>query len=352
MAFLVSVGVLIFVKSAAVESKPAECREQMENSYKLAEKWLGIASEKKAKKGIKNKINGVKYSELLGEEYNSTTTTLGSLEAKEISLNPDFASLACRWMIECGIDSTSTIGICASSSFPALVISTLAAAQTLKTKVVLFTSFGASMFGANDTAATWVDIENWLADSGGLKYKSAVITYGGNDDNGEGMPDEGKKIMDKAAQRNNVMIYKPAALNESINMKMDILKKNRIKLFVNIGGNETALGNCSHSAGIPNGLQKKIPICSHSERGLIIRTAETGVPIINLLNIKALAAKYGISEPAVNSHYKNEGIYLVQKINIAVVAAGITALLLFFVFIYRPAIIRTRNLQGFDCLRR
>jgi poly-gamma-glutamate system protein len=236
-------------------------------------------------------------------------------------------------MIECGIDSSSTIGIAASSSFPALIISTLASAKVLKAKVILFSSLGASMYGANDSAFTWIDIENRLSREGGLKYESTFVTYGGDYDNGNLISEEGIRIMDKAARRNNIVIYKPASLDESIKKKMSILEQNNIKLFVNIGGNEAALGNCPHSSIIPNGLQKKLSACSHSGRGLIFRMAEKGVPVINLLNIKSLAGKYGIQEPVVSNKHNSEDIFKEKRINTPIVLAGLATMLgmLFFI---------------------
>ena len=104
-------------------------------------------------------------------------------------------------ILESGIDSTSTIGLSISGSFPALAIATLSAAQTLKLKVVLFSSLGASSYGANQPEATWMDIEKWLHDYGNLKYKTNLLTLGADNDRGEGMLEDADSIFYAAVKR-------------------------------------------------------------------------------------------------------------------------------------------------------
>ncbi len=269
---------------------------QMRNAVSLAENWFSeIDNMKKQRKIFSDVGTNIKYSYLIGDEFTDITTTLGSLDAKEISTNPEFAALIVRYLTDLEIDSTKTAGLILSGSFPALSISSLAAIQSLSVKAVIISSLGSSMYGANQSGATWVDIENYLRGNGNLKYKSSIITLGAENDNGGGLSEEGIQILETAALTNQIDLYIPRSLSESIEKKVEILLENKIDILVNIGGNQTSLGTCIHSSNIPNGLHRKINTCKHDERGIIMRLSEKGVPFINLLNIRALAVENEIS---------------------------------------------------------
>ena len=269
---------------------------QMRNAISLAENWFNEIDSMKKQRKITNDVKtNIKYSALIGDEFTDITTTLGSLDAKEISTNPEFAAFIIKYLTDSDIDSSKTVGLILSGSFPALSISCLAAIQSLNAKAVIFSSLGSSMYGANQPGAAWIDIENYLRENGKLKYKSAIITLGGEDDNGGGLSEEGIQTLKTAALNNKIDLYIPRSLRESIEKKVKILLENKINLFINIGGNQTSLGGCIHSLNIPNGLHKKMKICKHDERGIIMHLSEKGIPFINLLNIRALAIENEIS---------------------------------------------------------
>ena len=276
---------------------------KMKEAMSLAETWFNKIELMKKEKGISSDIEtNIKHSGLIGNYFTDITTTLGSLEAKEISTNPEFAALIVRYLTDSNIDSTKKVGVILSGSFPSLSISSLAAIQTLKAKAIIFSSLGASMFGANQPGATWLDIENYLIKSSGLKYRSNLVTPGAEADNGGGLSGKGVQILKTTAANYNVDLYLPHSLKESIDRKVDILLNNKIDLLINIGGNQTSLGACVHSLNIPNGFHKKIECCNDEDRGVIMQLNEKGIPFINLLNIKDLAIKNELSiNPSVAS---------------------------------------------------
>ena len=172
---------------------------EMRNAVNLAENWFSdIESMKKQKMITSDVKTNIKYSALIGDEFTDITTTLGSLDAKEISTNPEFAALIVKYLTDLEIDSTKTVGLILSGSFPALAISSLAAIQSLNTKAVIFSSLGSSMYGANQHGATWVEIENYLRENGNLRYRSSIITLGAEDDNGGGLSEEGILILENS----------------------------------------------------------------------------------------------------------------------------------------------------------
>lgn len=268
---------------------------QMSSAVELAENWMSIIDHIKNRdqQNTKN-IDNRKFLGLLGEEYSEITTTLGSLEAKKISLNPQFAALTVKFLNDADIDSTKIVGIILSGSFPGIAISVLAALQTLKINAIIMSSLGASSYGANNPEATWLDIENWLNIYGGMKYKSVLVSLGGDNDTGEGLSDTGIEIMKNAITRTQRTLYVPNSLRESIEKHVQILIKNNVDLLINIGGTHASLGECIHNTTIPNGYISKLNTCNDSLRGIMFRFSELGKPIIHFLNIKNLAIKNGI----------------------------------------------------------
>ncbi len=275
----------------------------MMSAVKLSEQWKTIINNEKVKLGLPNSGSALssdqienRGDDILGEEYTSVTSTLGSLEAKELSNNPLFAAMIVRLIAESGIDTSKTIGVQASGSFPALTIQSLAALQVLNRKAVLISSLGASSYGANQPGALWIDMEGWLNKIGKCKYHSELITYGAEGDTAGGLTDEGKIAFDNALQRNGKTVFIPRNVEQSIEKKLKIFEISKIGLLINIGGNQSALGYCSHAEQLPNGLHKEIVTCSHKERGVISRVSENSIPFIHLLNLKNLAARYEITD--------------------------------------------------------
>jgi poly-gamma-glutamate system protein len=310
IAFGVLLGCVVVSRSLIRKSHQLEYYSEMKEAVNLTKKWFTVVEEYKKGIGIRPDVDSnVPYKYLLGDEWSEITTTLGSHEAKEASTNPDFSALIVRFLHEAKIKEGDKVGVIMSGSFPALAISAMAALQTMKTEVLLMSSLGASTYGANQPEATWLDIERTLNRSGGLKFRSMLISAGAGDDNGNGLTPEGLSIIRQAAHRNNADLYFPVSLKESIDHRFAIFEKNKIALLINIGGNETALGGCNHSLSIPNGLHSGFKGCHDETRGLIMRINELNIPFINMLDIKDLALRYGIDDSPGKNYSESTNLY-------------------------------------------
>ncbi len=193
------------------------CQKEMKEATYLAQQWFDIITDIKKEKGVfSDAHSNVPNSALIGNDWSDITTTLGSLEAKETSTNPDFAALTVRWLHEANIHHGDTVGVILSGSFPSISISVLAALQTMKIEAVMISSLGASTYGANQATATWVDMEHWLRTYGGMSFRSAIVSMGAGQDNGNGLSENGKALLRLAAERNHIELYEPSNIIESI----------------------------------------------------------------------------------------------------------------------------------------
>lgn len=295
IAFLVLLGGALGADTFYRKKRPLKQAEEMHAAAELAQNWFYQIRDLKEEKGVQsNASSNVANSFMIGDEWSEMTSSLGSLEAKEISTNPDFAALIVRFLHEAGLNHGDKVGLILSGSFPSLAISTLAALQSTGMEVIVMSSLGASTYGANQPEVTWIDMEKVLIRRGELKYKSLIVSMGADDDAGLGLFGEGPDIIKRAAQRNDIELYIPESLRESIEYRVEILSNENISLLINIGGNQASMGNCSHTLGIPNGLNTELTHCTHNERGVMSRINEEGVPVVNMLDMKDLASRYGI----------------------------------------------------------
>ena len=305
---------------------------EMHRASELAERWMKIVEEEKVRRlGNAGEAISLLHGGLLGEEYSEITTTLGSLEAKELSLRPDFAALMVRLLHDAGVDSNAVVGLMLSGSFPAIAISTLAALQTLGVHTVITSSLGASSYGANQPEATWIDIEGWLGKRGSLKLRSTLVSLGAEADTGGGLSEEGIALLQDAAKRNGVQIYNSGDLKTAIDERVSLFTDAKIQLLINIGGNQTALGGCVHASTIPYGYHRHLRTCQDRDRGVLARMNESGIPVIHILNIRSLAADYHFPSNPSKSATRFSGVYYEQRPQSGYIALCIAVIVSFVI---------------------
>jgi poly-gamma-glutamate system protein len=345
IVYLVFLSGFILIEQFFVQSETIQWRDQMEMAREQAIESFQSVSKEKSKRGIHSDTNSnTPYFFLIGDDYTPITTTLGSLEAKEISCNPDFAALAVRMVSEAGLQPGDKVGVTLSGSFPAIGISVLSALKTMKMDVVLFSSLGASSFGANQPAATWLDVENWLNDNGNWNINSEIVTLGAENDNGGGMQEDGIEILKQTANNHGVSLFIPGSLEESIDRKSAMLKKHKIALLINIGGNQAAVGKCRHSVQIPNGLNTKLDLCGDLDRGIIREMNAVGIPVIHFLNIKDLALTYGMDISPGRRYDPSLDLYSTHERNKwAVVLTLLTGILLLVLLLFKDESLPDQN---------
>ncbi len=288
---LLAAGGFLFLQDSAIRFEPIQDRKHMEEAIALTERWARIIAGRKRDLGL---ISAGQHQgkSLLGVEYTPITTTLGSLDAKQTTLNPEFGALITRVLEEEGFDSSSVVGVACSGSFPGLTIASLAALRSIGAKVILASSLGASSFGANEPEATWIDMERWLIEAGELGVKSSLVSAGAENDAGEGLPEGGLEMIHNACERCDVHLSVPRSLGEAIDERIRLFRG--VDVLVNIGGNHAMLGGCVHASGIPPGFHRSLRSCKDENRGVILRLSSQGIPVLHLLNIRDLAARYGL----------------------------------------------------------
>lgn len=231
----------------------------------------------------------------IGIEWSQLTTTLGSLEAKRTSADPLWGAQFVDWFDSLGLKTGDRIVIYSSSSFPAMLFSAIAAAESRRLEILLAVSLGSSTWGANRIEFPWPQISNVLLGGGYIKTRPAFYTLGGAAESGRDFSPEVVRLLKEISASEGTPLVIPETLEEAVRYKTQNLIDFKPKLFISIGGSNANLGDSADAAEIPNGLL--LPEGANSYpigTGVIASALSSGVKTLNILNIKKLAAESGI----------------------------------------------------------
>jgi poly-gamma-glutamate system protein len=328
VTFAVAVAAWLAVQEYGQSRVPHNLQDKMLAAARLTEEAFAVVdSVKRAGGHAFPGDSQLPWRALLGEDYTAMTTTLGSRAAKEVSTNPAWASVMVRLLSSAGVVEGDTVAVLVSASFPALAVATLAAVHELGATPLVMSSLGASSYGANVRGGTWLDWESWIRSAGIMDVRSVLVTPGGEQDAACGLTEAGRVWLREAARRNGEDLMRYASLTGAIEARMELLASQRIHAIVNIGGGHASMGACPHAASLPVGLWKDAPRCSCPDRGVLTRSAQAGLQVIHLLQVRQLAAMYGLDfEPG--SRYTEAGnITMVSRVSPMWILAALSAII-------------------------
>ncbi len=231
---------------------------------------------------------------LIGPEYTELFTTLGQLEAKRTTTNPDVAALMVHLLGEAGVSAGDTIAIGASASFPALMIATVTAAEAMGAHPVAILSLGASSYGATRTDLDLVRVYQLLLAAGVISTPPSAISLGGEGDVGSDFEPAFRERLLQRIRSSEVPLVHDPDLRENVARRMAIYGPGRITAFVNIGGNAANLGTSPMVLGVAPGLNESLPLPPPAQRGVLYEMSALGVPVIHLLHVRGLALSHGL----------------------------------------------------------
>jgi poly-gamma-glutamate system protein len=235
---------------------------------------------------------------LVGVERSEITTSLGSVAAKRTTANPDFAALVVSLLHEAGVRRGDVVAVGASSSFPALIVATLAAAEAMGVEPLVVSSLGASEWGANLPGFHWLDMEDCLRAAGLLDVRPVARALGGEGDVGQDMDPAGRALLETRLRAGRAPTIEEPDLPRNVAARLDAYRRaagaRPVKAFVNIGGSWANMGIDASVLELEPGLAPRVPLPPPERRGVIQAMAAAGVPVVHLLNVKGLCGRYGL----------------------------------------------------------
>ncbi|NIM59503.1 MAG: poly-gamma-glutamate system protein [Candidatus Aminicenantes bacterium] len=298
---LFALSILFFVLTEYFPSREAgNVKQKMIRASEIMAKAVDIIRECREEKGqVLDKSIDLNQTGIIGLEFSPITTSIGSLEAKRTTTNPNFAALIVFLLKEAKIKSGDTIAVGASSSFPALIVAVLSAAKAMSLQPVVINSLGASQWGANNPDFNWLDMQNCLLSAGIFDAKPIGLSLGGVGDEGKDMNPEGRSLLIDEIRESGVFFLDEPDLKRNVEARMRLYQEkageSKIKVFINIGGSWPNMGEDPEILKLRPGLVKIRQFPKAEKRGVLFAMAALNIPVIHLLYIKGLIDRYGLS---------------------------------------------------------
>lgn len=273
-----------------------------DSDKRLAEKYMiemiDVVSRHCLEHGIDiDTLSDPKKTGLIGPEWTPITSTVGHLDAKRTTINPEFASLMLVLFQEAGVQEGDTIAIGSSGSFPGLLISSLAAAKVMHLKCKTIISIGSSSYGATRPELTILDIYQLLMRADLVSDPPLGVSLGGEGDLGLDWEKATIYQLREKIYKSNFFFIEEEFLSGSVKSRDSLYgfsKASDIKVFINAGGAMANIGTSETILGLKPGVVRKFRIPRNDKQGVIHKALQNEIPVIHLLNIKGLAQEYGL----------------------------------------------------------
>ncbi|MFC2166680.1 poly-gamma-glutamate system protein [Acidobacteriota bacterium] len=296
--FFVSLVFFVFTKILPFEDKNQQKAKMIEASENMKKAMSALSLCAAEKIQFIDKNIDINRTGFIGIEDSSITTTLGNLESKRTTTNPNIGALIVYLLHKAGVKEGDAVAVGASGSFPAMIVAMMSAAKAMNINPIIICSLGASQWGANRPDFHLLNMLDCLSSAGVFSFQPAAISLGGERDIGEGMPDEARELLIRDIMDSGILFIQEEDLPSNVQIKMQIYEKhagkNGIKGFVNIGGSWSNIGTSSKILDLKPGLVKTGEIPPVENRGLVFEMANQKIPVVHLLYIKGLVESYGL----------------------------------------------------------
>ena len=305
---------------ALVEFNPVSVRqpyyEEKLAAAELAAKCMKqIKTDRLARGYAIDRENDPAESGLIGVAISPATSTFGVLQAKQLSVNPNFAAVIIEMLKAVGVEKGDTVAVGCSGSFPGMNVCLVAALETLGARPIAISSAAASQWGANLPDFLWIDMEKSLYDNKLISFRSTAASLGSVEDRGLGMDAATIAVLTKGVERCRLELITPSdsadTFSQSIDRRMaEYTQKaagNRIKAYINVGGGTTSVGKSLGKRLLPSGPNFKLPRAARDIDSVMTRFLAKDVPVVHLVRVEELAERYGLSVKAERTEIPEPG---------------------------------------------
>jgi poly-gamma-glutamate system protein len=279
-------------------------------------------------------------SGLIGLPFSRLTSSIGNLEAKQRTVNPNFAAVAVQLLKKAGVEEGDVIAIGYSGSFPALNLAVLCAADALKLEPIIIASAASSEWGANIPGFTWLEMEGYLNKVGFTSFSSSAASLGGRGDKARGMSKGSVAILREIIDARKIPFLIAHGKQERIDQRMAFYEEaaddRPIKAYINVGRGFASVGAAVGMRVFKPGLNTRLPAGSHAVTSVMVEFASQDVPVIHFAHVTALCEKYGLLTEILESPPVGEGnIFFNMEYNLFLVGGVLLFLLVCLWFLVR-----------------
>lgn len=245
-----------------------------------------------------NPENDPTRSGMLGISSSEVTTTIGGLESKQTTINPNWGAVAVKLLADAGVEEGDLVAVAVSGSFPALNLAVYAAIEALGAEPVIIASASSSQYGANVPGLLWLDMERELRSAGVIASRPVAASIGGVEDRGADISNEGRQIILDTIARAGVPLIEPSNYQEAVADRIALYRDHSegrpYKAFVNVGGGATIVGPPGIDSQFSPGLQRNAPARAFAVDTVMGYFIREGVPAIHFIGIQTMAERHGM----------------------------------------------------------
>ncbi len=301
---LISLAAMSLVVMALIELLPATTQEPLQEIKLDAARRADAAMKAIGEK--RTELNHLWLPQLdpgktmmIGPTMSTVTTQVGHLDAKQTSVNPNFAAVVVDMLHQAGVKKGDLIAIGCTGSFPALDIAAYTAAEAMGLKPVVISSATSSQYGANHPDLMWPDMEKLLFEKGLIKTRSIATSIGGVGDRGVGMSEDVLENLLEVIDRNDVPLLREKTLADSVKKRMQLFDEaaggKPYKAYINVGGGSASVRGTKGNAVLGNGVMRPGDVDITGVKDCAaLEFLKRDVPFINLINAVELAETYGM----------------------------------------------------------
>ena len=278
---------------------------------------------------------------LIGAYSSPITTGPGDLDAKQTSINPNWAALIVGYLEEAGVRPGDPVAVGMTGSFPGLNIAAILAIEAYGAHPLWVVSQGSTAWGANRPAFTFLDMEKVLFEKKIIHGRALAATLGGNNNSGAELDNEGRTALRSTIVSRQIPFIDATPLSAAIDSEMAVFKRaaggKRVPLYINIGTGYASLGTMNAATILSTGLntaKKLAELQAEPVEGVATRFLAQGAQVLNLYDIVDLARQKGLPiAPAVTPLPGTGGLFFAPGysvwMNVSLLVFYIAAVLAF-----------------------
>jgi poly-gamma-glutamate system protein len=332
---LFSLAGILAVERYRMEDKRPQYLKKV-RAARLALEAMNLIRNERLQRGIAiDKEADPAGSGLIGSFVTSVTSNAGNLEAKQTTVNPNFAAVVVDLLEQAHVGKGDAVAVSFSGSFPALNVAVCAALKSLDLRPTIISSVSASQWGANNPDFLWIDMEQLLQANGLFPFRSVAASFGGRHDQGRELTEKGRRLVTEAVERNGLPMIRTGTIREDIDERMAIyFRTSPPKVYINVGGGRAAVGARPFKVLLKPGLlASRLPADMKTD-SVIIRFLRERIPVIQLYDIRELARQYDLPIAPASMPPVGEGrIYYETRYN-NWLAAGVLAGIVLGLFVF------------------
>lgn len=245
-----------------------------------------------------NPENDPQRSGMIGISSSEVTTTIGGLESKQTTVNPNWGAVAVKLLGDAEVEEGDLVAVAVSGSFPMLNLAVYAAIEALGAEAVIIASGSSSQYGANVPGLLWLDMERELRDAEVLSSRPVAASIGGVEDRGADISSEGRRVILDSIEQNGARLIQPSNYQEAVADRIALYREysegRPFKAFVNVGGGATIVGPPGIDSQFSSGLQYNAPARAFAVDTVMGYFLREGVPAIHFIGVHSMAERYGL----------------------------------------------------------